>query len=279
MNSNINDKKTNLKNTKKIFFKKGPCSSALFYMLNREFGYQKESEERAAEPLAGGIMQTGNQCGMLWGATLAVGTESFKRYGKSDKAIAIAVKACQHLVESFSKRAKSVNCRDITKTNFKAKLGLLKYFITGKLFTCLNLSKKWVPEAMQSAKEGLNEEQNNNSQTVKSCTSELAKKMGASDEEIIIVAGLAGGIGLSGEGCGALGAAVWLKSLTWYRENDKSPYKNPYADKTLKAFMEETDYETKCHKICGQNFKTVEEHTNFIKNGGCDKLINILAQS
>ena len=61
---------------KRVFLKKGTCSQTFCFLLNREFGHLKENEERAADPLAGGIMQRGQQCGMLWGATLAVGAES-----------------------------------------------------------------------------------------------------------------------------------------------------------------------------------------------------------
>ena len=46
-----------------------------------------------------------------------------------------------------------------------------------------------------------------------SCASEVAKRMGASDEEMVMVAGFAGGIGLSGNACGALAAAVWMNTL------------------------------------------------------------------
>jgi len=51
--------------TKKLFLKKGTCSQTFFHILNREFGHIKETEERATDPLAGGIMQLGYQCGML----------------------------------------------------------------------------------------------------------------------------------------------------------------------------------------------------------------------
>ena len=45
--------------------------------------------------------------------------------------------------------------------------------------------------------------------------------METTDKESIIVAGLAGGIGLSGNGCGALSAAIFIKSLSWHRKNPK----------------------------------------------------------
>lgn len=42
----------------------GTCSRTFFYIINREFGFPHENEERAADPLAGGIVQQGYQCGM-----------------------------------------------------------------------------------------------------------------------------------------------------------------------------------------------------------------------
>jgi hypothetical protein len=99
-------------------------------------------------------------------------------------------------------------------------------------------------------------------------------------EEVVMVAGFAGGLGLSGNGCGALSAAMWMNTLTRIRANKyKSSLSDPESEKILKAFHEVTGYEMECSKICGQRFKTIDEHTEFIKSGGCDKLIQILADS
>jgi hypothetical protein len=50
------------------FLKKGTCSRALFFILDREFGRPQDDEECAAELLAGGIAQQGYRCGLLRGA-------------------------------------------------------------------------------------------------------------------------------------------------------------------------------------------------------------------
>jgi len=69
-----------------------------------------------------------------------------------------------------------------------------------------------------------------------------------------------------------------MNSLKWSKEHPgKSAWSNPDAKKTLKRFLIETDSEMLCHKICGQTFKTIEEHTAFVKNGGCSKLIDMLS--
>ena len=44
-----------------------------------------------------------------------------------------------------------------------------------------------------------------------------------------------------------------------------------------RLFHTATDSEILCHKITGQYFETISNHTDFIKNGGCDRLICVLA--
>ena len=268
------------RDTKKVFRKLGTCSRTFFYILNREFDYPKETEERAADPLCGGLMQKGHQCGMLWGSALAVGAESFRRHDDRGQAIGIAITATGHLMESFSKRAKSVNCRDITGCDFSSKISMAKYFLFGRVISCLKLAEKWAPEAIQSATEGLSHKQTDLPQPPISCASEVAKKMGASDEEMVMVAGFAGGLGLSGNACGALSAAIWMNTLAWCKKHPgKSANPNLSAKKTLKVFYGATNNKILCHKICGRRFKTINDHTEFIKNGGCDKLIDVLADN
>jgi hypothetical protein len=147
---------------------------------------------------------------------------------------------------------------------------------------CLNLAEKWAPEAIQSAEEGLSHKQTDVPQQPISCASEVVKKMGASDEEMVMVAGFAGGLGLSGNACGALSAAIWMNTLGWCRKHpgESPPYfNNPNTAKTLEAFYRATHSEILCHKITGQCFKTIGDHTEFIKHGGCHKLINVLGRA
>jgi len=174
----MNDTKPILKDTKKLFLKKGACSHTFFHILNREFGYPLEAEERAADPLAGGIVQEGYQCGMLWGSSLAVGAESFRRGDDKGQAIGMAITATKHLMESFSNRTKTVDCKDITNADFSSKLSMAKYMFTGKFISCFKLADKWAPEAVQSATEGLSQKQTDLPQQPISCASEVTKKWG-----------------------------------------------------------------------------------------------------
>lgn len=273
--------------TKKVFMKKGTCSQTLCYLLNRDLGNTEENRERASDPLAGGLMQTGHQCGMLWGSSLAVGAESFRRHNDRDLAIAVAMSATQSLLESFSNRTKTANCREITGCDLTSIFGMAKLMVKTILggfvnSPCFNLAEKWAPEAIQTANEGLSHKQTVFPQKTISCASEVAKKLGATDEEMVMVAGFAGGLGLSGNACGALSAAIWMNTFAWCKEHPgKTPpyFNNPNTKKILKEFYCSTNSEIRCDKITGQCFETIGDHSNFIKTGGCDKLINVLGQS
>lgn len=271
---------TKLKGTKRLFLKLGTCSRTLAYIVNREFGHINNDHEKALDPLAGGILQQGYQCGMLWGVSMAVGAEAYRRTDSLEKAIALTIKATQLIVESLIKRGDSIDCSDISECDWQSKKSVAKYMISGKVFSCFKLVEKWAPEAIEVAYKGLSYDQNELPNHCVSCASEVARKMGATDEEMVMVAGFAGGIGLSGDACGALGAAIWYKTVSeLIRKNKKTGMSNPMWDKQLKDFYEVTDYEILCNQISGKQFKTLDQHTEFITNGGCEKLIESLAKS
>ena len=275
----IKSEKVKLK-AKRTFIKKGSCSRTFFYLLDREFGFPRDEEEKAIDPLAGGILQQGYQCGMLWGASMAVGAESFRRNGNTDGAFATTILATQHIMKSFAKRTGSIECEEITQCDFTNKKSFLKYMLSGKFVACFKLAGKWAPEALQAAREGLGTKDTDLPQEAKSCASEVVRLMGGSEEEMAMVAGFAGGLGLSGNGCGALAAAIWRNALIHNRNNPgkPTPY-DPESNDTLKVFYEETDYEMMCDKICGKRFSSLEEHSLFLKSGGCKNLIAVLVSS
>jgi hypothetical protein len=275
----LKSEKVKLK-AKRTFLKKGTCSRTFFYLLDREFGHPRDEEEKAIDPLAGGILQQGYQCGMLWGAPMAVGAEAFRLKEDKSQATALTILATQKVMRSFLDRTSSIECEDITECDFTDKKSFRKYMLRGKFVNCFRLAGKWAPEALQAAKEGLEPDQAVLPEQTLSCASEVVRKMGGNEEEMLLVAGFAGGLGLSGSGCGALAATVWKNALIHNLKGSGKPANyDPATDLTLKAFYEETDYEMQCDKICGQTFNTLEDHTEFIKNGGCKKLIGVLADT
>lgn len=280
MDSKSYDIKDGPKDGKKVFRKLGTCSRTFFYILNREFGHPRMLEERAADVLAGGIMQKGHQCGMLWGASLAIGAEAYRICENKNQAINVAVIATQDIMESFSQREHTINCREITRCDFSSKLSFAKYVLSGRFLHCFDLAQQWAPEAVKSAYDSLSKLETESQKDCLSCEAEVARKMDASEEETIMVAGFAGGLGLSGAACGALRTAIWMKSLQWCREEiKKSALKNAESEKVLNIFYQTTDSKIVCSDIIGEQFKNIDDHTNFIKKGGCARLINKLAEA
>ena len=275
----IKAQKVKLK-AKRTFMKKGTCSRTFFHILNRENGYPMEDEEHAIDPLAGGIAQQGFQCGMLWGAAMGAGAEAFRRFESTDKAMEQTIVATQVIMRSFEKTAKSIECADIASCDWQNKISFAKYMLSGKFLYCFKLAGKWAPDAIDAANGGLSLALKSNTSTTLSCASEVIKKMGGNEQQQILVSGFAGGLGLSGNGCGALSAAIWMKTLARVKQGEyKYTTSDKELEKVLDTFYKETDYEMECHKICGKKFDSVEEHSEFVKNGGCDKLINVLVAS
>ncbi|MBD3316953.1 MAG: hypothetical protein GF344_14285 [Chitinivibrionales bacterium] len=271
--------------TKKVFWETGACSRTFCYLINREFGNNKQLQERATETLGAGLLITGNQCGFLWGTSLAAGAEAYRKFSDKKKASIMAILSSQQIVASFRKTAKSLNCRDITGYDLSKKLDMAKFYLKsirqGLVFNpCFNLAEKWAPQAIKSVHEGLADGDYNPNTQSDNCASKVVEMMGGNDEEQVLVAGFAGGVGLSGNACGALGAAIWMKSLQWCRENpNKACLTNPEAKKTMEAFQKATNAKMKCSAVCGSNFSSLEEHAAFVADGGCEDVLNKLANS
>jgi hypothetical protein len=207
-----------------------------------------------------------------------VSAEAFRRAGKNGKAVSLAINSSKIILDSFEARAGSADCEDIINMNVSGTGGALKMLARGKFITCFKLADKWAPESIKAAKEALSSDQSELPDNAKSCASETVRLMGGTEEEASICAGLAGGIGLSGKGCGALAAAIWYKTLQKVRESGKVSYPDPDANNTLEEFLKETDYKFECREICQRKFNSVNEHTEYINQGGCSKLMKILAE-
>ena len=278
MHTDYKDQEVLAGDAKKVFRKLGTCSRTLFYLLNRELGEPMEVEERAADPLAGGIMKMGYQCGMLWGASLAVGAEAYKECRHMSQAIGVSIEATRLLMDSFETHESTTQCREITRCDFNSNLSFAKYMLSGRFLHCFQLAQDWAPEAVVKAKKAL-KAKSYNFEHAMSCASEVAENMGASEEEMVMVSGFAGGLGLSGSGCGGLAAAIWMNALKWCRDHKNgSAIEDPKVEELMRAFKVFTDDKIRCEDISNRCFNSVNEHTDYLKSGGCSELIGELSE-
>jgi hypothetical protein len=118
-----------------------------------------------------------------------------------------------------------------------------------------------------------------------SCAAMLVKRMGGSDKHAVTAAGFAGGVGLSGGVCGALGAAIWILGLRCLEqgvaENQGELWKSEVfqsgAADMIDGFIASAG-EFECAEIVGRSFEGIDEHAGFLREGGCAELIESLAE-
>ena len=251
-------------------------------VLNNAFESPQQIEEKAATPFAGGIMQHGFQCGMIWGATLAAGAQAYRLYGPDPQAETKAIIAAQKLVDVFRDDKKAINCSDITKIDKSSTaLQMIVYFlIKGGTIGCMRLASRYAPVAFDEINSALSEDGIETSSYPVSCTAMLAQKLGVSDMHTVMAAGLAGGIGLCGGACGALGTAIWIMEMKKHQEGSgKIDFNDPKALEVIERFLQCTDYEFECSEIVGRKFENVEDHASYLREGGCSKIIEVLASA
>jgi Putative redox-active protein (C_GCAxxG_C_C) len=264
----------------RTFMQRGTCSESLLAVLNRAYGHPMEREEHASMVLAGGIATHGYQCGMLWGASLAAGAQAYRTFGPTPQAEAAAVFAARRLAETLVQREGSFNCLEITETDWNNKWDMAKFFLKGGTVSCMRRVVSYSKVAHDVIDTALNDfvrRQEPVPAGPVSCAAELARRQGATEIQVVMAAGLAAGIGLSGGGCGALGAALWLAQM----DNEEKPtgmsMTTPMIERMLETFLKASGHEFECAEIVGKRFEDPAAHTNHLASGGCAAILDALA--
>ncbi len=250
-------------------------------VVDDSFGHPLKHEEAAVDPLAGGIANHGYQCGMLWGATLAAGAQAYRLFGPGPKAETEAMIAAQKVVTSFRAGTKNeINCLEIAQINLSEKnqlLPILKFFAKGGPIRCFRMAARYAPEARRAIDIALSEENIESPATAVSCAAMLAQRMGASEMQTVMVSGFAGGIGFSGGGCGALGAAIWIIGMEGRQEGAGKKVINSRIADTIDRFLKDaSDFKFECSEIVGREFNGIEDHARYLRDGGCSQIIEAL---
>jgi hypothetical protein len=249
-------------------------------VVDGSFDHPLALEEHASMPLAGGVEQMGFQCGQVWGAALAAGARAYQLFGPGPQAEAAAVVAAQRLAETFRTSYKSINCAEVIDLDWKNPNAtqILKFFVKGGPIRCFTSTAGFARTALGEINVAYAGNYLETPDPPISCAALLAQKMGASDLHTVMVACLAGGIGLSGGACGALGAAIWLIEMNRMREGaGKIEFNSPEATETIDRFLQSSDGEFECAKIVGRKFENANDHAGYVRDGGCSKIIEALA--
>lgn len=248
-------------------------------VVDDSYGAERRLEEHAVMPLAGGIAMMGYQCGQLWGAAFAAGARACELYGAGPAARAATLRVSEVLAARFAGGYPSVNCSDMTGLEWKTTDGkaIAKYIILGGPVKCFSMTARFAQVARKELDAAFAARQPEPPPGPISCASLLAEKLGASEERAVMVAGLAGGIGLSGEACGALGAALWFMSLRKQEQGGAVEFTGPAVDAVIERFLSEIEGGFECASIVGRKFRDTDDHASYVAGGGCARIIEALA--
>ena len=73
-------------------------------------------------------------------------------------------------------------------------------------------------------------------------------------------------------------AAIWIFGMNSIKDGaGKISYKDPRALDIINKFLKYTDYEFECSEIVGQKFENIGDHAAYLLDGGCSKIIEVLA--
>jgi hypothetical protein len=183
-------------------------------------------------------------------------------------------------VESFRTRHDAINCVEITDIDKTSSAWqMINYFlIKGGTIGCFRMAAWYAPRAFDEISTALSETVIEPPPSPVSCAATLVRKMGDSDMHAVMASGFAGGIGLCGGACGALGAAIWILAMKIRKEEPgKIGYKNPRTQEVIDRFLKHTDFKFECSEIVGRRFKDVDDHAGYLRDGGCREVIEVLA--
>jgi hypothetical protein len=251
-------------------------------VVDASFKNPLEVEEQATMPLAGGIANMGYQCGMIWGAALSAGAQAYRLYGPGPKAEVAGIVAAKRLLTAFRHHTKNeINCLEISHLDMQGDFDagkILKFFVKGGPIGCFRMAARYAPDVRSEIDSVFSKDGFEAPESPVSCAAMLAKKMGVSEQHATMAAGFAGGIGLSGGACGALGAAIWINALNQPSEIEAFSYSGTWVEDTIEMFLESSDYEFECSAIVGRMFDDVGEHAEYIRAGGCANIMDALAE-
>jgi len=272
------------------------CSEASLTTQLRGFGICEPAYEQAIHAFSGGFMHRGYACGLLTGTALAAGFVARKRFSDDETRSGAALNAAMQLAEAYPELTKSINCREITETSLTKLRGRLRYFRQGQGRMCGHLHLKWAPRARLVIDRAL--EQYGEGRQAGSCANcavrtmrELESSTGMKAKDSALVAGLAGGVGLCGNVCGALATAVFAISTGYQSRGDQKK-----RDSRLRGSLEElvgAEYRGAatqlrlefvrrfgselCVDIIGRNFHDAADHSTFVERGGCELVTKFVA--
>ncbi len=273
------------------------CSEATLTILNAAAGLGWKELEEASDPLCAGLVaEMDGACGMLWGASLAAGVRARARIPDPAAAQEAVLEASRLAVDAFRNAGHPMNCAQITgleRWNFP------RYMLKGDLGVCTRLIAgnarrlhELIDQVMDAQRPG------GTSAPCRNCAIEayeqVCRSIGFPSDDVGIVAGgFAGGLGLSGNACGALAAAILAVSMKYFTERSRPKHSMIRSDlqgffvgigwmrpsmEIARRFRAKFPGKT-CASITGRTFASARELSDHLEDGNCSQVLEEVASS
>ena len=102
------------------------CAQAAFVATAPEFGMDEASAIKVSAAFGGGIARSGNICGALSGALMALGLKRAPVETSPEIKAAVYARA-QKLIAAFSERCGAVDCRDLSGCDLSTPEGAARF--------------------------------------------------------------------------------------------------------------------------------------------------------
>ena len=96
-----------------IFLEGNNCAQSVLAACGQPLGLARETAMQVAQAFGGGLGRTGNVCGAVSGALMAIGLKVWAKDGKDNAAKEQAYRLAQNLMAQFQAHHGAINCRDL----------------------------------------------------------------------------------------------------------------------------------------------------------------------
>lgn len=284
----------NEKSIKKEFMKRFSCSETMLTLLDKAEGKERKIYEEAADPLNGGFLaEMDGICGVLWGGVLAAGIRAAEKIDDPVKAADKAMEASLAVLETYRASGDPMDCDKITGMQ---EWNLMKFMSLGNMDICQGHMVDFVPKFHQRINVVLDSDTAAEREThERNCAMEAyeraVKALSLTEyTDPVIVAGLAGGIAMSGNVCGALAATVYAMAIKYFTDRNKPKHSKFRSNlqgmniangwikpmqKLSSSFQNEIKGK-KCSDITGQTFPSSTDLSAFLQEGNCNRVLDKL---
>ncbi|MHA2168757.1 MAG: C-GCAxxG-C-C family (seleno)protein [Candidatus Kariarchaeaceae archaeon] len=281
----MNDVNILVKETKKVLSKTQNCCLCHIMPIQSLYDVTETDLRKAVTGLAGGLNNNGSTCGAIFGGSInfALIQEATDNQEIHDVDL---LRAVNDYVSLFSETFGSASCKDITALNLRSRIGQLQLLLPWKKNKCLKQAEFGIKHIMTTKIPNSEPIEFSVDHCSTKVWDEIKRISGYEDHYLERMSKVfTGGIGLSGNVCGALSAVIMYLGVKYRKlgigSNQSGSSKSSYArlrnatNEIIEAFIDEFEG-LECRIITNEQFTDIDEFHKFRSSVGCERVYDFL---